>query len=117
MAGLTLVGSLPQFTKDLTDCLSKAGKEAFLSTLSSGDDVDPAVATTIKADMELAATKFGMKLATTLAPDLSQAIYKFVSEIGITLTPKGTLLAPQAPSGVLPIMGTASTMSQDIVIT
>lgn len=116
MAGKTLVGALPTFTSDLKKSLSEAARKAFLSTLSQGD-VDPAIAATIKGDMEKSARVFGETFASSLAPELAKNIYNYIMEIGITLTPKGTLLAPQAPSGVLPITGSASTLSKDIIIT
>ena len=90
--------------------------EAFMTSLGKGDDVDPTISATITADMEIAARKYSMKFASVLAPRLADAIYKFVSEIGINLSPKGTLLAPQAMSGVLPVTGTASTSTKDIVV-
>ena len=116
MAGKTLAASIPQFNADLNRCLNDAMYEAFMTSLGKGDDVDPTISATITADMEIAARKYSMKFASVLAPRLADAIYKFVSEIGINLSPKGTLLAPQAISGVLPVTGTASTSTKDIVV-
>lgn len=116
MAGMTLAASLPKLNADLLKCLQDAMYEAYMSMLEKGDNVDPAISATIRADMEIAARKYAMTFASKLAPELSKAIHAFVSEIGITLAPKGTLLAPQAVTGVLPITGVASTTTQDITV-
>ena len=116
MPGKTLAASLPTLITDVTKCAQEAMKEAILATAESGDSVDPTITATIKADLEILANKIALKFASKLAPSLAQAIYAFVSEIGITLIPKGTLIAPQAPAGALPITGVASTTTQDITV-
>lgn len=116
MAGKTLAASLPTLQADLLNCLKKASYEAFKTTALSGDNVDPTISATISADMENAATQFSVKFASELSQPMAQAIYNFVSEIGIVLTPTGLLMAPQAPAGSLPIVGSASTTTHDFVI-
>lgn len=113
---MTLAASLPKFNADLFKSIQDAMYEAYMSSLDKGDNVDPAIAARIRADMEIAARKYALTFAKKLAPALADNIYKFVSEIGIILTPKGTLIAPQAPAGALPITGVASTTTKDFTI-
>jgi hypothetical protein len=89
-----------------------------MSLLNEGADIDAGIAARIKNDIiEPANRKKAQKFAENAYKPLAQAIYDFVMEIGITLTPRGTLLAPQAPSGTLPVTGAASTTTKDFTIT
>jgi hypothetical protein len=118
MAGLTLAGAKPKLEADLKKLLEDALYEAEMSMLNEGADIDLGIAARIKNDIIMPANrKKAQKFAEQAYKPLAQAIYDFVSEIGITLTPKGTLIAPQAPSGALPITGAASTTTQDFTIT
>lgn len=117
MPGNTLAASKPKLEQDLKRLLEDASYQADMSMLIEDKSVDSRIAAKVKADMDKACRKKAKKFAETAYRPLAQAIYDFVSEIGITLTPKGTLIAPQAPTGALPITGSASTTTQDILIT
>lgn len=116
MAGATLAASLPKLTADLLKCLQDASYQAFKTTVLPGNGVDPTISATIAADMEKQAVNYSTTFASKLAQPLAQAIHSFVSEIGITLIPTGLLMAPQAPAGSLPIVGSASTTTHDFTI-
>lgn len=116
MAGKTLAASKPKLEQDLKKLLEDASYEADMSILIENGSVDPRIATKVKSDMDAACRKKAKKFAETAYKPLAQAIYDFVIEIGINLVPKGTLIAPQAPAGTLPITGSASTSTQDITI-
>lgn len=116
MAGKTLIKTLPDFKNQLYNCLKDSMYETWMATLESGDNVDPSITATIQKDMDIAAKKYSEVFAARLAPPLSQAIYNFIMEIGINLTPKGSLMAPQATTGILPVTGSASTTTQDITV-
>lgn len=115
MAGLTLQAAKPILEQQLKAILMKAMLDAEMEGVSSGS-ADPAIAAKVQADMLQASTKKAQKFADSAAAQLANAIYSFVSEIGIILAPKGTLQAPQAPAGTLPIVGVASTTTQDITV-
>lgn len=116
MAGLTLQGAKPKLEQDLKKLLEDASYEADMSMLQENGDVDPRIAAKVKKDMDAACRKKAQKFAEKAYKPLAQAIYDFVKEIGINLVPKGTLIAPQAPAGALPVTGSASTSTQDITI-
>lgn len=115
MAGLTLGASKPKLEQDIRQILEDAFYEAEMTTKDDGGE------SRITAMVNDLLDKTSRKKAKTFADKayqpLAQAIYDFVMEIGVTLTPKGTLMAPQATTGILPVTGTASTTTQDIVIT
>lgn len=117
MAGKTLIASKPKLETDLKKLLEDASYEAEMTMLGDGKNVDSGVAARVKKDFDTSARKKAQKFAEMAYRPLAQAIYDFVMEIGITLIPKGTLIAPQAPAGALPITGSASTMTQDFTIT
>ena len=116
MAGLTLQGAKPKLEQDLKKLLEDASYEADMAMLLEDGSVDSRIAAKIKSDMDKACRKKAQKFAEKAHKPLAQAIYDFVKEIGINLVPKGTLIAPQAPSGSLPVTGSASTSTQDITI-
>lgn len=116
MAGKTLAASKPKLEQDLKKLLEDACYEAEMSMLMDNGEVDPRIAAKIKLDMDMACRKKAQKFAEKAHKPLAQAIYDFVIEIGINLVPKGTLIAPQAPAGSLPVTGSASTSTQDITI-
>lgn len=115
MAGLTLVAAKPKLEQDIKKILEDAMYESEMTTMSDGEE--PRVSAMVKSLLEQTSRKKAKKFAEQACKPMAEAIYNFVSEIGITLTPKGTLLAPQAPTGVLPISGTASTTTKDFMIT
>lgn len=116
MAGKTLAASKPKLEQDLKKLLENASYEAELTMILDNSSVDPRIASKIKSDMDKACRKKAQKFAEKAYRPLAQAIYDFVVEIGINLVPKGTLIAPQAITGALPITGSASTSTQDITI-
>lgn len=116
MAGKTLLGAKPEFETQLKKAFKQAAYDAFMTTLVDGKNVDPAINASIRKDMMSAAEKYSDTFSDTIYQPIADAIYKFVLEIGIQLTPKGTLIAPQAPSGSLPITGTASTATSDFIV-
>ncbi len=115
MAGLTLNGAKPKLETDLKKLLEDALYESEMTMVNGCDE--PRIAAKVKQVLDKAAREKAKKFAEKAYQPLAKAIYEFVKEIGITLTPKGTLIAPQAPAGALPITGTASTTTQDILIT
>lgn len=112
---LTLAGAKPKLQADIMQCAHDAIKEAYMTSISSGE-ADPVIATKIKADAQIASEKYATEFAKSLAPKLADAIYNFVKEISITLTPTGTLIAPQAPAGSLPVTGVSGTEIGDIKV-
>lgn len=116
MAGQTLAASKPKLEQDIKKLLEDACYEAEMTMINGGSKADPRIVAKIQKDMDAASRKKARKFAEKAYKPLAEAIYNFVKEIGINLTPKGTLIAPQAPAGALPITGTASTSTQDIII-
>lgn len=115
MAGLTLAGAKPKLEQDIKKLLEDALYEAEMSGVTAGD-ADPRIAAMVKTELDKASRKKAKKFAEVAYGPMAQAIYSFVLEIGVTLVPKGTLIAPQAPAGALPITGSASTTTQDFII-
>ncbi|MDE7346045.1 MAG: hypothetical protein K2N48_04790 [Muribaculaceae bacterium] len=115
MAGKTLAASKPKLEQDLKQLLENAFYESEMTAFSAGKG-DPRISAAVKKTMDAGARKKAQKFAEKAYKPLAQAIYDFVIEIGINLVPKGTLIAPQAPAGALPITGSASTSTQDITI-
>ena len=115
MAGKTLAASKPKLEQDLKKLLEEASYEADIALIEGGD-ADPRINATANQVLDDAAKKRAKKFAEKAYKPLAQAIYDFVIEIGINLIPKGTLMAPQAPAGTLPITGSASTSTQDITV-
>lgn len=117
MAGKTLAGAKPELESNIKKLLEDAFYEAEMTALDSGGDADPRIMAMVKQEMDKASRKKAQKFANEAYKPLAEAIYKFVLEIGIDLIPTGKLMAPQAPSGTLPIVGSASTMTSDFKIT
>lgn len=117
MAGLTLAAAKPKLETDLKKLLEDSFYEAEMTAFNEGGDADPRIMVMVKQEMDKAAHKKAKKFADKAYKPLAEAIYKFVLEIGIDLIPTGKLIAPQAPSGSLPITGTASTATSDFKIT
>lgn len=115
MAGLTLAAAKPKLEQDIKKILEDALYEAEMTTMSEGEE--PRISAMVKSLLEQTSKKKAQKFAEQVCTPMAEAIYKFVSEIGITLTPKGTLMAPQSSSGILPVSGTASTTTKDFIIT
>lgn len=101
----TLKGALPLLQADLTKALTKASYEAFMTTMNGGGD--KTMGPVIEKQITQAGVTFANKFAQELAEPLSKAIYNFTKEMGIILTPSGSLIAPQAVSGALPVTGTS----------
>lgn len=111
----TLTASIPTLQKDIFDCAKEAMYEAFMTTINS-DGADPRIAAAVKKNADIAAQKYASKFAEKISPKMARAIYDFVKEISITLIPAGSLIAPQAPTGSLPVTGTSSTEIGDITV-
>lgn len=116
MAGKTLAASKPKLEQDLKKLLENASYEADMTMACDKGEADPRISAKLNKDMSEACRKKAKKFAEEAYKPLAQAIYDFVMEIGINLTPRGTLIAPQAPSGALPVQGVASTSTQDITV-
>lgn len=100
----TLAGALPEFQKNLRDNIQKAAMDAFMSTVQSGGG-DSQMNGAIEKQYSKASKKFADTFADSLAKPLAKTIMDFVLETGIIMTPTGTLIAPQAMSGALPVTG------------
>ena len=116
MAGKTLAGARPKLEKDIKKLLEDSFYEAEMTALDEGGDADPRIIAMVKQEMDKASRKKAQKFAEEAYKPLAKAIYEFVLEIGIDLIPTGKLMAPQAPSGTLPVTGTASTTTSDFKI-
>lgn len=117
MAGKTLAGAKPKLEEDLKKLLEDSFYEAEMTAFNSGGKADPRIIAMVNQEMNKASRKKAKKFAEEAYKPLAEAIYNFVLEIGIDLIPTGKLIAPQAPSGALPIQGTASTKTSDFIIT
>lgn len=113
---MSLVAAKPILQQKIQECAYEAMYEAFMSTMLGGK-ADPAISLKIENDMKMAGQKYAQKFSEKIAPKLAQAIFNFVFDISISLTPAGSLLAPQAPTGVLPVQGVSSTEIGDITVT
>lgn len=116
MAGKTLAASKPKLEQDLKKLLYDAFYEAEMSMFNDASSADSRIIASAKQSMTKASQDKANKFADKAYKPLAQAIYDFVMEIGINLVPAGTLIAPQAPTGALPITGSASTSTKDITV-
>ena len=112
---MTLGASKPKLEQDIRKILEDAFYEAEMTTKDDGGEAR--ITSMVNELLDKTSRKKAQTFADKAYQPLAQAIYDFVSEIGITLTPKGTLMAPQAISGILPVTGIASTTTQDIIVT
>lgn len=104
-----------KFETDLQKLLYDAYYAAECTFLLGGD-ADPVIDQRINKDSDEAFKKKSDTFAKNAAPPLADAIYNYILEMKIDLTPEGTLIAPQAPSGALPVQGISSTMTGGIKV-
>ena len=116
MAGKTLAAAKPKLEADIKKLLEDSFYEAEMTAFNMGTDADPRIIAMVQQEMDKASRKKAQIFAARACMPLAKAIYEFVLEIGIDLIPTGMLMAPQAPSGTLPITGKASTMTSDFII-
>lgn len=111
---MAYVDEKPKLEQNLKMHLHDAAKAAFLESKSGASSDQQA---TCDANTEQFAEKFATKFANEAAPKLAQDIFDFCMGIEIVLAPASQgLIAPQAPSGTLPVQGSASTSAGDFSV-